>query len=146
MNIGANSFQFESTIRNYADQYGDNKFALLVKKYTLKLHNAVTGPEMFPMGDPILTGGEKHPVKTGHARANWQVARKPNNTEIEGTRRPPTPVIQAALEYWVFNNVAYIQALEDGHSSQAPTGWVAKAIARFQSEVDEVLKEMGYLK
>lgn len=83
----------------------------------------------------------KTPVDTGYARSNWQVG---VNQVPKGTvgERPITPggkvkinplnvfgkldtkSIKAGGVVFIANNVEYIEALEDGHSKQAPSGMV----------------------
>ena len=80
------------------------------------------------------------PVRSGRARANWQV----------GLARPPEGVLEAAdpdgrtaiaggaatiararpfETIWITNNLPYIGALEHGSSKQAPRGMVAATLA-----------------
>lgn len=91
------------------------------------------------------------PVDTGRARSNWVVSlQAPSTTE----RAPYSPgaglgkseranaaaaldqgmaVIGAAKpgqSIFISNNVRYIGLLNDGHSAQAPSGWVNGAIHR----------------
>ena len=89
---------------------------------------------------------EKHPVDTGWARANWAVfiGSEPPSQPIgtrppEGTRinviQDPTAVLAATPQYpmiWVYNNVPYIEVLEDGHSKQAPSGMLEGALLDIQ--------------
>jgi hypothetical protein len=88
------------------------------------------------------------PVDTGRARANWQVA---TGTPLSSTRDPFVPgqqsstagqntamaleqgrtVINASkpgTEIHITNNLAYIGRLNEGHSAQAPAGFVERAI------------------
>lgn len=88
------------------------------------------------------------PVDTGRARSNWQVGL---NQEPEGVREPYVegkegstggPNAQAAIdearreiskykrgqEINITNNLPYIERLNNGHSAQAPAGFVQKAI------------------
>jgi hypothetical protein len=46
--------------------------------------------------------------------------------------------------YVLFNNLEYIQALEEGHSKQAPAGFVAKALAAMTEYLGRAAKSMGY--
>lgn len=88
------------------------------------------------------------PVDTGRARSNWQVAL---DVAPEGTREPYSPGeegstsgpnAQAAIDQGkqvigsyttgktihITNNLPYIGRLNDGHSAQAPSGFVEKAV------------------
>jgi len=82
------------------------------------------------------------PVKTGWARANWQIGIKTPITEVPGNPDNVGPAEgkqsagQATLltyklrsgPVWISNNVPYIQSLNEGTSRQAPAGFVQAAI------------------
>lgn len=88
-----------------------------------------------------------HPVDTGWARANWGVSLgKPKTSPIgtypgQGNKTTLsvfdlTGVIAAARPFgiiWVWNNVPYITKLENGHSTQAPSGMVEGALNDIQT-------------
>jgi hypothetical protein len=99
------------------------------------------------------------PVDTGWAAANWgaQVGRegvptKPMGTYPEdaaGTHTRPIdlrayfPDIEGVLAtagiapfIWIFNNVPYIEALENGHSTQIAVGMMETALDDVQTFVD----------
>ena len=86
------------------------------------------------------------PIDTGWARANWVSSiGRPVIEEVDRTGSPEQ--VQAANakqaasraglatyrldlgNTYVSNNVPYIQRLEDGHSQQAPTGFVRASLA-----------------
>jgi hypothetical protein len=82
----------------------------------------------------------KTPVDTGRARGNWQVTiAEPAEAQIDVKDKDGTAVIAAGMAaiadlppnmvVWISNNLDYIEALEDGHSGQAPQGMVALTIA-----------------
>lgn len=90
------------------------------------------------------------PVDTGYARSSWMIGLGGATDEAlpEGTgggRRAATtfarqqlPNLQGLLanpfeKVSIFNNAPYIQALEEGHSSQAPNGMVAITLAELQA-------------
>ena len=89
------------------------------------------------------------PVDTGWARNNWVPRVGRPETEPVGAPGNPGPGAAArsageaqVLGYrlgqgsvFVTNNVPYIEALNDGHSPQAPAGWVQRAIRRVLSAV-----------
>lgn len=97
------------------------------------------------------------PVDTGRARSNWVPGLgQPNRTVIdgpefdksgEGSIGANSAYIQrnlAAAEsmkgdtVWVSNNLPYIQALNDGHSRQAPRGYVERAISAAVNQVKKI--------
>jgi hypothetical protein len=121
----------------------------LMKRITLRLY------------DDITDGAPGTPKDTGWHRANWGVkvgmSTPPEDVSgvypegKRGTYQPmarntyfdvynivaitplgPSPFI------WLFNNAPGIQALEDGHSKQAPTGMVAHALNNAQVFVDNL--------
>ncbi|MCP5041081.1 MAG: HK97 gp10 family phage protein [bacterium] len=79
------------------------------------------------------------PVDTGRARGNWQLS---VNAPLTGTldvldKSGSSPIALAATavnavqgfeDIWLTNNLPYILALEEGHSKQAPSGFVVQAI------------------
>jgi hypothetical protein len=79
------------------------------------------------------------PVKTGHARANWQVGIEDEPVdELDEEDKSGQSTLNAAKAkvagrapgqtIFVTNNVPYIAALNDGSSAQAPAQFVEKAI------------------
>ena len=83
------------------------------------------------------------PVDTGRARANWQVGL---GSAPDGTLPAPSSpeeglanalsagqvtigAYKGGTIIHITNNLPYIEALNNGHSSQAPAGYVEKAVA-----------------
>lgn len=114
--------------------------------------------ERTPVGDPeqwgslIRADGSRRPPPPGYvggrARANWQygfgAAPDDDLPDIDATGQASLNRIeagvgsaQAAGIHYIANNLPYAQALEDGHSTQAPNGMVGLAAVEFQSIVDE---------
>ena len=114
----------------------------IIKKITLDTRaNLVAQPQ---------EGGT--PVDTGHARANWVASIGAPVEEEQGTRperllgklsHPVSTeaaergIAEVATQYklekgrvFISNNVPYILALNEGHSQQAPAGFVQLAIAK----------------
>ncbi len=90
---------------------------------------------------------QKTPVRTGRARASWTLAVRQADRRVAPPGRksyppPKTPVIKPTLgeEVWLSNNLAYITALEDGHSKQAPHGMVRLAVLEEQQQLDAVVR------
>lgn len=80
---------------------------------------------------------EDTPRDTSWARANWIPSIGLPSRDIAGTRAAPSTQLseagqaEVATRYrikdgpiYISNNVPYIQALNDGHSLQAPAGFV----------------------
>jgi len=80
------------------------------------------------------------PVDTGHASSNWVLSLGSPYTGIDGSRQAVSTVeqdrgIDAVTGYdigrdgpiYLRNNVLYLQFLDQGHSQQAPAGFVGQA-------------------
>lgn len=100
---------------------------------------------------------ETTPVDIGWARANWvpslkapidnDPGKKPNegDTAIANAAQAAATVKAALYKIedgfaFITNNVQYIQRLNEGHSSQAPAGFVEAAI---DSAVDTAVENLG---
>lgn len=101
---------------------------------------------------------EKTPVDTGRARANWQVDHtKAEPGGIEDTDPSGTGTIAQAAGIvaklkakdgivYITNGLPYIEALEKGHSDQAPQGMVAVTIAELKMLTASILKDIKITK
>ncbi len=76
------------------------------------------------------------PVDTGRARANWhmeldapQIRLFEPGQEAPVIFTPGTAVSKSNPAAFVSNNLPYIRRLNEGHSKQAPAGFVEDAIA-----------------
>ena len=112
----------------------DAKYILFAKSARIRRAGAIKA-------DSILVTST--PVDTGLARSNWLPSvRAPRNEVIklqaEGNSTIVTPRslnfqewnnIDVNTPIYLTNNVEYIVYLNDGHSGQAPAGFVEKAIA-----------------
>lgn len=88
----------------------------------------------------------KSPVDTGRFRGNWTVAVGRQDLTVTDNEDKPgnetiargTPIINGAPTYsviWLSNNLPYAEALENGHSKQAPAGIVALTYAELSQIV-----------
>lgn len=82
---------------------------------------------------------KRTPVDTGRARANWQLQFNEVN-DAEVFEQDPVSAALSKLSnvgglgtIYIFNNVPYIEALERGHSKQAPNGMVALSVAEVEA-------------
>jgi len=84
------------------------------------------------------------PVRTGFCRANWNVSVGEPDYTVDGVRDPnasyPTPSAQIPdnpelQPMFVSNGVPYVGLLEDGSSTQAPSGWVQVAVNKVAANV-----------
>lgn len=96
---------------------------------------------------------QKSPVDTGRFKGNWQVAigSIPEGTlqlDDKAGTAAMAKVTAAALQLeagqviYLVNNLEYAQALEYGHSKQAPAGMVRLTIAEFNSVVDRAAQSV----
>ncbi len=100
--------------------------------------------------DLYATIAERTPRDTGWAIANWSITAHEPNTEVHSADRPL--MTYSDFDYRVqddkvtiYNNLEYIEALEDGHSQQAPAGMVAVSLAEFNIKLDRNMKVSGLI-
>lgn len=92
------------------------------------------------------------PVDTGRFRASWQVGENaaPGGIAPEGSysSSPPLSRINYDQErlgnvYSVHNNLPYAEPLANGHSKQAPAGWVQTVAKDVQGRVRIAADRIG---
>ena len=92
------------------------------------------------------------PVDTGRFRASWQVGENsaPGGIAAEGSYSgiPPLSRIGYSQEqvgnvYSVHNNLPYAEPLANGHSKQAPAGWVQGVAKDVQGRVRIAAARIG---
>lgn len=91
----------------------------------------------------------KTPIDTGRARGNWQTTTAtPAEGAIGGITRKGQSVSSSPIEkgsvairaaqpfgvIWISNNLPYIEALEDGSSTQAPNGMLATTLSELRTQ------------
>lgn len=88
----------------------------------------------------------RSPVDTGRFRANWNVSfgafdtsttesKDKSGGETIGRGTVTVNGMQRPLVVWISNSLPYAEALESGHSKQAPLGMVAVTFAELSSIV-----------
>jgi hypothetical protein len=95
------------------------------------------------------------PVDTGRARANWQATLSaPASGVIDSEDKTGESAMAAVRSesektwsdddrsFFLTNNLPYIEALENGHSQQAPAGMVAITIAEFEGLAEQVRSQV----
>jgi hypothetical protein len=107
-----------------------------------------------PVGDATYW---KNPPPKGYIggrfRGNWQLGVgsvpagetgriDPDGAATVGAIIAEIPTQAAGLVYFLANNVPYAQAIEDGHSRQAPTGLVGLTAVEFPSIVDQAMESV----
>jgi len=87
---------------------------------------------------------KRTPVKTGLARANWQIGVERNHDEVGLT--PLSPDIKKMRKVdilFIFNNLPYIERLEAGSSTQAPVGMVGLALNSISIYLKQEMQKLG---
>lgn len=111
--------------------------SIVQKKVTIDLWSSIT---------------RRTPVDTGRARANWFVSEGAPTDQVDlhegaapgSVPEPELPDVSQLTglnSVFIVNNLPYIQALEDGHSKQAPNGMVRLAVQAAELRIDKALKE-----
>lgn len=131
-----NIIQFQADLDGFAKKL-DIKKSTVVKKVVLDLWTGIT---------------RRTPVDTGRARANWFVTQGAPTDRVDlhegaktgGVAAPDQPdvgEITGDEPVFIINNLPYIEALENGHSKQAPAGMVKLAIQAEQAALDRAVIE-----
>lgn len=148
------AYQFTAQLDAFAAGIGDRLNEAYRNVILLLFANIVVGGDFSP----------GTPVDTGFARNSWTVGRggpgsprQPSQPDVRPTKaHPASPVGLVAIddgsaaiadasiteEIHLTSNCVYMGALEDGHSKQAPVGFVWLAITAGQQIVDQVVAEM----
>ena len=89
------------------------------------------------------------PVDTGKAKGNWQIANELNSNVLPRKRSREQVIVQVphSIDFGkpvhIFNNVPYIQELENGHSKQQTQGMVKPAINNMRLKIPIIAKKYG---
>lgn len=139
--------QFAVNMRRHAQNIEANRTRAKRMVAIAVLQPVVTGT---PVGNPTLWSERKRPpgYAGGRARGNWQVGLggspggETGRKDVAGsaTIADGNGKIGAAGDgpIYLTNNVPYIVPLNDGHSKQAPAGFVQRAIAAGTAKAREV--------
>ena len=144
---------FALDIQKFAQHCIDNA-DLVVRKTVLDVGKSLV--ERTPVGNPDLwqnPDNKPDGYVGGHARANWShsIGALVNQEfkEIDATGGASidriissVPVKAAGEVHYIQNSLPYMQALEDGHSTQAPAGIVAVTEVEFQDYVQKAIGEL----
>ena len=144
---------FALDIQKFAKKCGDNA-DLVTRKVVLDIGRSLV--EKTPVGNPDLWQNPDNKPEGyvgGHARANWShsIGALVNQEfkEIDATGGASinriissVPVKAAGEVHYIQNSLPYMQALEDGHSTQAPNGMVALTETEFQDYVQKAIGEL----
>ena len=143
---------FSDDIRKFVQKAGSNADKV-IRTVCLDIGTSLVGRT--PVGDAKYWKSKPPPGYVGgHARGNWshsegtQVIQEFEGVDPSGGKSinrivASIPIKAAGKVHYIQNSVPYIEALEDGHSRQAPNGMVALTKVEFQ---DMVAKATGKLK
>lgn len=101
---------------------------------------------------------ENTPVDTGRAAGSWGIDfDQPGTFEQPESFAGGRAAAQAAVkeqqakladvdrdpyrQVWIYNNLPYIQPLNEGHSQQAPAGFVELQVAQAEANIDGILAQ-----
>lgn len=139
---------FSADIRQFVKKCGDNA-DLVTRRLVLDVGRSLV--ERTPVGNPDLWAKPAPPGYVGGmARGSWAhsigtLDTKPIET-VDATGAASinriaasVPQKAAGLVHYIQNSLPYMQALEDGHSTQAPYGIVSRTEIEFQDKVQEAL-------
>lgn len=117
---------FDLDLANFARDL-DLETEQVVRKVALDVHTRVS---------------QKTPVDTGRARANWNVSPgTPDRSVSESTSSQMPSLRKGDGEgpIYITNSLPYIGKLEDGSSTQAPSGMVATTMAEVEAGIKNVV-------
>ena len=145
---------FALDIQKFAKKAGDNA-DLVVRKVVLDIGRSLV--EKTPVGNPDLWQNPDNKPEGyvgGHARANWshsigaQVIQEFDVVDATGNASneriaSSLPINAGGKVHYIQNSVPYIEALEEGHSSQAPNGFVGLTVIEFQDYIQKAIGELA---
>jgi hypothetical protein len=139
---------FALDIQNFAKKCGTNA-DLVIRKTVLDIGKSLV--EKTPVGDAEYWAHPAPPGYVGgHARANWshstgnQVIQEFKEIDATGSTSnnriaASVPANAGGKVHFIQNSVPYIERLEDGHSRQAPNGFVELTKIEFQDHINNAL-------
>ena len=90
---------------------------------------------------------EQSPVDEGRFRASWRISEgeidESVNAEGDTTPQNYSGTITAGKDYNLTNSLPYAQRLADGHSKQAPSGWIELIAMGIEGRVNQVAQELN---
>lgn len=141
--VSANFDEFDREIKRMSEKIIPEKFDAFKKKIAIELFRRIVLKT--PVGNPTLW---KYPAPPGYvggrARGNWQMkpgstpdGNETGNIDPSGAQTITTgttailsrPSKNPYESIVLFNNVPYIERLENGYSKQAPAGMIDLSLA-----------------
>jgi hypothetical protein len=109
--------------------------------------------KMTPVGNPDLWKTENKPegYVGGRARSNWFIGESVSSRVTDSTKSKGAGYVVSALpktllgdKTYLYNNLPYIQALEFGHSTQAPAGMVRVSLMGWDRVLNKAFKDLKW--
>jgi len=138
MAAATNIIQFNADIGKFVEKLtgDDGMIARFVQKIAFDLFFGIV---------------ERTPVDTGRARGNWFLTtNSPSSAvvyldakekdSVPYPNPPDVSKITGRESVFIVNNLPYIEALEHGHSAQAPTGMVALTMKEIEATINAGLR------
>jgi hypothetical protein len=91
-----------------------------------------------------------NPVATGFSAANWNMSVGSPDYTVDGERDPKATYAPKEIAppdnpdlqpIFISNGVEYVIFLEEGHSQQAPSGFIEVAVEKVRDAVDEFIRQ-----
>jgi len=131
--------EFNADLMKFASSI-DVKFETVVRRIVLELYDKIT---------------KRTPVDTGRARASWMLnsgssagsdtASEAASVDYKSMNKSQREELKSDVvknpyvKRWIYNNLPYIKALEDGSSSQAPQGMVKLTVTEVETRIDAMI-------
>lgn len=127
----------------------EKNMALATRKVLIDIGARIV--ERTPVGNPELWASPAPPGYVGgRARGSWQYSIHTPSIEDTNVIDPTGSVTNASIAsdikpipaiHYITSNLPYMQALENGHSTQAPAGMVGLVSVEFSNIVDVAIRE-----
>jgi len=145
-NVGKSARRFSAALERLA-AFTSGGVEAVIRKTCLDLYKRIV---------------QRTPVDTGRARASWGIsnankgdlAPKGFNDRGRGESARGMEEVNKKIqgfmyeiigdEVIIYNNVEYIEVLENGHSRQAPAGMVSVSLAEFARHLEDNFSKLGW--
>lgn len=132
--ITINAVEFERQLERAAS-FMESQYVQVVRKVVIDLFANIV---------------VRTPVDTGRARANWNIS----SSGESSYRFLSSNMLEKIKDFTftihddeiiIYNNLEYIEALENGHSDQAPVGMVSISLIEFDMHIRNEMRKLGWI-
>lgn len=137
--IAGNAADFSKSLQSLYD-YVNGSIEKVIRKACIDLYRSIV---------------ERTPVDTGRAKANWQISTSDSDYvrgDVDGfSFNEIKTIVEDEISDFrfelhdgvviIYNNLEYIEALENGSSQQAPAGMVSVSLVEFTNHFNRALAE-----